>query len=385
MGLPRMRSPRGATSRRVALWSALAVGGILPSVGCQVEYAGMTLAFGQVHARRRPVLPGRAGLPLGQHPGGDAAGADAGHGHRAAAPGRSSASHRAPARSTRSRTSSAGRRTSTSARLMSSRRSRRAEAPHHSRRPRASTRRAATCCRRVTRHRRRRRAAVSRRHRRPGLPRPPSPISLNSDSEEGYPSCPCRRGGPGESAGRDGVAQALGAASRSSQRRDCRPGRGRSRPAPFPRSSSIRDRGRSAGGMRIACFRVLHRLDRNLNLPPPLRDRGHRPVVTEPAGARLPPSCPCARKATASACPGPPAASRRPSSLRVPGRRTTGPGDPSPSPRRRPGPVPLAGIAIEELHRHLAGPPRRLDHRGRGVSVDDRGGHLDVAPADVVE
>ena len=47
MGLPRMRSPRGATSRRVALWSALAVGGILPSVGCQVEYAGMTLPSGK--------------------------------------------------------------------------------------------------------------------------------------------------------------------------------------------------------------------------------------------------------------------------------------------------------------------------------------------------
>ena len=47
MGLPRMRSPRAATSRRVALWSALAVGGILPSVGCQVEYAGMTLPSGK--------------------------------------------------------------------------------------------------------------------------------------------------------------------------------------------------------------------------------------------------------------------------------------------------------------------------------------------------
>ena len=47
MGLPGMGSPRGATSRRVALWSALAVGGILPSVGCQVEYAGMTLPSGK--------------------------------------------------------------------------------------------------------------------------------------------------------------------------------------------------------------------------------------------------------------------------------------------------------------------------------------------------
>jgi len=31
----------------VALWSALAMGGILPSVGCQVEYAGMTLPSGK--------------------------------------------------------------------------------------------------------------------------------------------------------------------------------------------------------------------------------------------------------------------------------------------------------------------------------------------------
>jgi hypothetical protein len=47
MGLPRMGSPRGARSRQAALWSALAVGGILPSVGCQVEYAGMTLPSGK--------------------------------------------------------------------------------------------------------------------------------------------------------------------------------------------------------------------------------------------------------------------------------------------------------------------------------------------------
>ena len=47
MGLPRMRSPRGSTRRRVALWSALAMGSILPSVGCQVEYAGMTLPSGR--------------------------------------------------------------------------------------------------------------------------------------------------------------------------------------------------------------------------------------------------------------------------------------------------------------------------------------------------
>src|ERR1700761_1787109 len=47
MGLPRKRSPRGSTRRRVAQWSTLAVGVILPAVGCQVEYAGMTLPSGR--------------------------------------------------------------------------------------------------------------------------------------------------------------------------------------------------------------------------------------------------------------------------------------------------------------------------------------------------
>ena len=47
MGLPRTRSPRGSTRRRMALWTALATGWILPSVGCQVEYAGMTLPSGR--------------------------------------------------------------------------------------------------------------------------------------------------------------------------------------------------------------------------------------------------------------------------------------------------------------------------------------------------
>jgi hypothetical protein len=47
MVLPRMRLPRGSTRRRVALWSALAIGSILPAVGCQVEYAGMTLPSGR--------------------------------------------------------------------------------------------------------------------------------------------------------------------------------------------------------------------------------------------------------------------------------------------------------------------------------------------------
>lgn len=47
MGLPGMSSPRGATRRRAALWSALAIGLVLPTVGCQVEYAGMTLPSGK--------------------------------------------------------------------------------------------------------------------------------------------------------------------------------------------------------------------------------------------------------------------------------------------------------------------------------------------------
>jgi hypothetical protein len=47
MGLPRKRTPRKSTRRHVARWSALALGVILPSVGCQVEYAGMTLPSGR--------------------------------------------------------------------------------------------------------------------------------------------------------------------------------------------------------------------------------------------------------------------------------------------------------------------------------------------------
>ncbi len=47
MGLPRKRSPRRSTRRRIAQWSALAMGVILPSVGCQVEYGGMTLPSGR--------------------------------------------------------------------------------------------------------------------------------------------------------------------------------------------------------------------------------------------------------------------------------------------------------------------------------------------------
>jgi hypothetical protein len=49
MGLPRKRSPRKSTRRRAAaaLWSALGLGWIMASVGCQVEYAGMTLPTGR--------------------------------------------------------------------------------------------------------------------------------------------------------------------------------------------------------------------------------------------------------------------------------------------------------------------------------------------------
>ncbi len=47
---------------------------------------GHDVAVGQVHARRRPILPGRSGISLGQHPGGNAASTDASHGHRAATP-----------------------------------------------------------------------------------------------------------------------------------------------------------------------------------------------------------------------------------------------------------------------------------------------------------
>lgn len=47
MGLPGKSSPRRASRRRAALWSALTVGLIAPSIGCQVEYAGMTLPSGK--------------------------------------------------------------------------------------------------------------------------------------------------------------------------------------------------------------------------------------------------------------------------------------------------------------------------------------------------
>lgn len=47
MEAPRKGAPRRNDGRRCAFLSALAVGLILPSVGCQVEYAGMTLPSGK--------------------------------------------------------------------------------------------------------------------------------------------------------------------------------------------------------------------------------------------------------------------------------------------------------------------------------------------------
>ncbi|WZO98799.1 hypothetical protein EP7_000390 [Isosphaeraceae bacterium EP7] len=47
MVCPRTSSPRRPNGRRLALWAGLVVGGFLPSTGCQVEYAGMTLPSGK--------------------------------------------------------------------------------------------------------------------------------------------------------------------------------------------------------------------------------------------------------------------------------------------------------------------------------------------------
>jgi hypothetical protein len=47
MWSPRTGSSRRAVRRRLAAWAALTVGWLLPSVGCQVEYAGMTLPSGK--------------------------------------------------------------------------------------------------------------------------------------------------------------------------------------------------------------------------------------------------------------------------------------------------------------------------------------------------
>src|SRR5258708_8392220 len=58
-----MASPRTETPprgyRRPALWAALSVGWLLPSAGCQVEYAGMTLPSGKyMHDDVQYFVPG---------------------------------------------------------------------------------------------------------------------------------------------------------------------------------------------------------------------------------------------------------------------------------------------------------------------------------------
>src|SRR5918997_3106448 len=47
MWSPHSGSSRLSGRRRFALWSGLAIGWLLPSAGCQVEYAGMTLPSGK--------------------------------------------------------------------------------------------------------------------------------------------------------------------------------------------------------------------------------------------------------------------------------------------------------------------------------------------------
>jgi hypothetical protein len=47
MSSPRERSPRHRAGRRWALWAGLTVGSLIPTAGCQVEYAGMTLPSGK--------------------------------------------------------------------------------------------------------------------------------------------------------------------------------------------------------------------------------------------------------------------------------------------------------------------------------------------------
>ena len=44
---PRVRSRSRLNGRRLAVWAALAFGWLLPSAGCQTEYAGMTLPSGK--------------------------------------------------------------------------------------------------------------------------------------------------------------------------------------------------------------------------------------------------------------------------------------------------------------------------------------------------
>ena len=255
MGLPRMRSPRGATSRRVALWSALAVGWYLALGRLPGGIRGHDVAFGQVHARRRPVLPGRAGIPLGQHPGGDAAGADAGHGHRARRRRRSTARRRAPVRSTRSRTSSAGRPDINVSPLDVVPQIPPGGGPAPQPPAPGINAPGGNLCRRVTRHRAPPAPAAARVPPPPPPGAPPAPRARSASSTNSSRHAADRRECTGrESAGRDGVAQALGAASESSRRRDYGPERGRSRsapsatssPTPAPRAIRRRDRRRLA-------------------------------------------------------------------------------------------------------------------------------------------
>ena len=47
MHSPLSKAPGRSRGRTIALWAGLAVGGVLPMVGCQAEYAGMTLPSGK--------------------------------------------------------------------------------------------------------------------------------------------------------------------------------------------------------------------------------------------------------------------------------------------------------------------------------------------------
>jgi hypothetical protein len=44
---PRTFAPRARSGKRLVLWSGLAIAWVLPTAGCQVEYAGMTLPSGK--------------------------------------------------------------------------------------------------------------------------------------------------------------------------------------------------------------------------------------------------------------------------------------------------------------------------------------------------
>ena len=65
MGLPRKRSPRGSTRRRVALLVSAGDGLDLALDRLPGGIRGHDIAFGQVHARRRSVFPVRSRFPLG--------------------------------------------------------------------------------------------------------------------------------------------------------------------------------------------------------------------------------------------------------------------------------------------------------------------------------